>query len=91
MAKFGRFEFGKTEPVETYEGDYMAMERGYVRIFEGELGAVLPSMIPPRLVAAIHLGDKVYSPWIIGPRIIHQPSVMVGQGDWDVQMGLRRH
>ena len=55
MAKFGRFEFGKTEPAETYEGDYMAMERDYVRIFEGQQGAVLPSMIPPRLVAAIHL------------------------------------
>jgi len=56
MAKFGRFEFGKTEPAETYEGGYMALERGYVRIFEGEQSAfLLPDMTPPRLLVAIHL------------------------------------
>ena len=51
MAKFARFEFGKTEPVETYNGDYMALESGYVRIFSGEPAG----MNPPRLLAAIHL------------------------------------
>jgi hypothetical protein len=49
MAKFGRFESGMVEPVETYEGDYMALERGYVRIFEGDPAG------SPRLLAAIHL------------------------------------
>jgi hypothetical protein len=49
--KFGRFEFGKIEPMETYEGDYMAMERGYVRIFNGEPAGINP----PRLLAAIRL------------------------------------
>ncbi len=36
MAKFGRCEFGKAEPTETYEGGYMKLDKGYVRIFEGE-------------------------------------------------------
>jgi hypothetical protein len=52
-AKFGRFKFGKTEPSETYEGDYMALETGFVRIFEGDPDAIAK----PRLVAAIRL-DK---------------------------------
>ncbi len=57
MAKFGRFEFGKNKPAETYEGDYMVLERGYVRIFEGQPAVLLPDMNPPRLVTAIYL-DK---------------------------------
>jgi hypothetical protein len=56
MRKFGRFEFGKSEPVETYEGDYMALETGYVRIFEGD-ETFVSSLTKPRLIAAIHL-DK---------------------------------
>ncbi len=55
MAKFGRFEFKAESPAEVYEGDFMALERGYVRIFEGESGDIIPSLIPPRLIAAIHL------------------------------------
>jgi hypothetical protein len=51
MAKYGRFGFGKIEPTETYEGDYMALESGYVRIFQGEPAG----MNPPRLLAAIHV------------------------------------
>jgi hypothetical protein len=35
MAKFGRFENGATEPIETYEGDYMRSESSHVRIFKG--------------------------------------------------------
>ena len=35
MAKFGRFENGATEPIETYEGDYMRSEASHVRIFKG--------------------------------------------------------
>ena len=35
MAKFGRFENGATEPIETYEGDYMRSEASHVRIFRG--------------------------------------------------------
>jgi hypothetical protein len=56
MAKFGRYEFGKAEPTETYEGDYMALERGFVRIFEGNPDFVGP-IATPRLVAAIHLDN----------------------------------
>ena len=35
MAKFGRFENGEKEPIETYEGDYMRSEASHVRIFKG--------------------------------------------------------
>ncbi len=35
MAKFGRFENGQAEPIETYEGDYMRSEASHVRIFRG--------------------------------------------------------
>jgi hypothetical protein len=35
MAKWGRFECGSTEPIETYEGDFMRSESSYVRIFRG--------------------------------------------------------
>ena len=35
MAKFGRFENGAAEPIETYEGDYMRSEASHVRIFKG--------------------------------------------------------
>jgi hypothetical protein len=35
MAKFGRFECGGTQPIETYEGDFMRSESAYVRIFKG--------------------------------------------------------
>lgn len=56
MAKFGRFEFGKAEPTEVYEGGYMDMDKGYVRIFEGEQ---MKFYTKPEghLVAVIHL-DK---------------------------------
>jgi hypothetical protein len=37
MAKFGRFEFGKDKPSETYEGDRMRLEKGYIKIIRGEL------------------------------------------------------
>ncbi len=35
MAKFGRFECGSMQPIETYEGDFMRSESAYVRIFRG--------------------------------------------------------
>ena len=35
MAKFGRFESGATNPIKTYEGDYMRSEANHVRIFKG--------------------------------------------------------
>lgn len=38
MAKFGRYEFGKTEPTEVYEGDYMRQDKGIVSIFRGTPG-----------------------------------------------------
>ncbi len=56
MAKFGRYEFGKAEPTETYEGGYMKLDKGYVRIFEGEERR-LYSNDEGHLVAAIYL-DK---------------------------------
>lgn len=33
--KFGRFESGASEPIETYEGDYMRSETSHVQIFKG--------------------------------------------------------
>jgi hypothetical protein len=53
MAKFGRFEFGKEQPSETYEGDSMELERGYVKILRA--GPV--NFLNGDLVVAIHL-DK---------------------------------
>ena len=35
MTKFGRFESGASEPIETYEGDYMRSETNHVQIFKG--------------------------------------------------------
>jgi hypothetical protein len=35
MATFGRFECGSTQPIETYDGDFMRSESSYVRIFRG--------------------------------------------------------
>jgi hypothetical protein len=55
MTKFGRFEFKATEPAELFEGDFMEFEKGYVKIFEGNNGDLVPRIIQPRLVAAIHL------------------------------------
>jgi hypothetical protein len=63
MAKFGRFGFGKKEPSETYEGDRMKLEKGYVTVMRGE-----PNLIDPeaeQLVAVIHL-DKGQSVRVIG-------------------------
>ena len=31
--------------------------------------------------------SAAYTPWIIGPNIIHQPSVHVGPGSWDIPVG----
>lgn len=56
MAKFGRYEFGKAEPTETYEGDRMELDKGYVRILEGERNRY-GLKDEGRLLAAIHL-DK---------------------------------
>jgi hypothetical protein len=55
MAKFGRFGFGKKEPSETYEGDRMQLEKGYVKILRG--GSDLIDLQTEQLVAVIHL-DK---------------------------------
>jgi hypothetical protein len=32
VAIFGRFEFGKAKPSETYEGDSMTLKKGYIKI-----------------------------------------------------------
>ncbi len=52
MTRFGRFEFGKTEPAEIYEGDSIRQERGYVMVYKG--GRNLTEVA--RLVGTIHLG-----------------------------------
>lgn len=68
MAKFGRFEFGKGQPAEVYEGDYMTTENAYVRIWQGDdPGAFATAMFnTPRLLHAIHL-DKGQSVRLIDP------------------------
>jgi hypothetical protein len=52
MARFGRFTFGKEQPIEIYEGDSMKLEKGYVKILNGD-----PTFDLHALVAVIHL-DK---------------------------------
>jgi hypothetical protein len=63
MAKFGRFEFGKDKPSETYEGDHMMLEKGYVKIIRG--GLELIDFETEHLIAVIHL-DKGQSMREIG-------------------------
>ena len=55
MAKFGRFEFGKDEPVETYEGDSMAVQGGYVKILRGAPKKLFD--LPEEPIAVIHLAQ----------------------------------
>ena len=54
MPKFGRFELGQREPIETFEGDFMELERGHVKIMRGSPGMFLdiPCAEP---IAVIHL------------------------------------
>jgi len=61
MAKFGRFELGKVKPLETYDGDFMECEGGYVKIFEGSPIHPSGQSDPPRLLCAIRLsgGQRV--------------------------------
>jgi hypothetical protein len=52
MTKFGRFEFGKEEPCEIYEGDHLKLEKGHVKVING------PSLLDEEadhVVAVIHL------------------------------------
>jgi hypothetical protein len=63
MAKFGRFEFGEDSPSETYEGDRMKLEKGYVKIIRG--GQTLIDFETEHLIAVIHL-DKGQSMREIG-------------------------
>jgi hypothetical protein len=41
MPKFGRFELGKQQPIETFDGDFMDLERGHVKIMRGSPGVFL--------------------------------------------------
>ena len=54
MARFGRFTLGKEQPIEIYEGHSMKLEKGYVKILNGD-----PTfdLYAEQLVAVIHL-DK---------------------------------
>lgn len=63
MAIFGRFEFGKDKPSETYEGDSMTLEKGYIKITRG--GQDLIDFKIGQLIAVIHL-DKGQSMREIG-------------------------
>lgn len=46
MAQFGRFTFGKEQPDEIYEGDFMKLEKGYVKIFNGDQAfAILTDLV----------------------------------------------
>jgi hypothetical protein len=63
VAIFGRFEFGKDKPSETYEGDRMTLEKGYVKIMRG--GQELIDFQAGQLVAVIHF-DKGQSMREIG-------------------------
>lgn len=63
MAKFGRFGFGKKEPSETYEGDRITLENGYVKIIRG--GPSLIDLGTEQIIAVIHL-DKGQSVREIG-------------------------
>ncbi|MGB8323387.1 MAG: hypothetical protein WCE52_10545 [Candidatus Acidiferrum sp.] len=52
MTKFGRFEFGKEEPSEIYEGDHLKLEKEYIKVIEG------PALLDEEanhVVAVIHL------------------------------------
>jgi hypothetical protein len=56
MANFGRFEFGKDDPGETYAGDRMTLEKGYVKIIRGIRGSQsLIDLETEQIVAVIHL------------------------------------
>ena len=56
MAKYGWFKSGGAQPDVEYDGDYIEMDKGYVRVFK--LVGIADD-VPPRssLVAAIHLGE----------------------------------
>jgi hypothetical protein len=54
MARFGRFTLGKEQPIEIYEGDSMKLEKGYVKILNGDATF---DLYAEQLVASIRL-DK---------------------------------
>ena len=54
MAKFARYELGKTQPLEIYEGNFMQCDGFYVKIFAGEEPSEFDPL-PPRLLCAIRL------------------------------------
>ncbi len=60
MAKFGRFEFGESEPCETYEGERMQVEKGYVKILRD--GAGLTDLQTEQPIAVVRL-DRGQCMW----------------------------
>jgi hypothetical protein len=52
VTHFGRFECGKKKPVETYVGDRMVLERGYVKILRGIHPFAEPEV---EVIAVLHL------------------------------------
>jgi hypothetical protein len=61
MAKFARYDLGKPDPLETYEGDFMECDGGYVKIFQGQPVPNDWQGDPPHLLCAIRLsgGQRV--------------------------------
>ncbi len=53
MAKFGRFEFGKADACEIYEGDRRKLEKGFVKVLKGQRNLIDDES--EELVAVIHL------------------------------------
>jgi hypothetical protein len=59
MAKFARYELGKTDPLEIYEGGFMQCDGAYVKIFAGEESTGDAQLLnPPRLLRAIRLSGS---------------------------------
>jgi hypothetical protein len=55
MAKFARYELGKPEPREIFEGDFMRCDGFYGKIFAGDEGDGEFNAVPPHLLCAIRL------------------------------------
>lgn len=55
MTKFGRFTFREDEPSETYVGDRITLEKGFVKILRDEKDIV--GLQTEEVIAVIHL-DK---------------------------------
>ena len=63
MARFGLFNAGGSKPVGEYDGDNMAMDKEFVKIWKSgsvDLGTYNPMNPNGRLVAAVRLDKGQY-------------------------------